>query len=350
VSPVENPLDTTSAWYRYFIPIGPPTYGAFQYSDGKTRKSFPDYPNFTVGSDKVILTGFPANWNAGPTNQSGSSVIVLATSQLVNQQPLVYSRFDPPPGQGYSYILQPAHEPFVEYPVGELSVFGFGTASECSNVRRYRITGPASGPTVTMTSLYDTCASFPHPASQQGTTRPIGGGDTRLLDATVTVNPTIVYLVSNSACIPTGDSAIRSCARVSQWPLVGNSVLHWLFGVPGKDVYFPAIAGDVDGNLLMVFNQSQTNEYPSVYATGRRPTDAPYQVRAPTLLHTGEGPFDVQDPTSPIPLARWGDYSGAHVDPANGAHDIFVAAEFAKANGTEWSTWGHFLLHNNYPQ
>src|SRR5207249_12159709 len=79
----------------------------------------------------------------------------------------------------------------------------------------------------------------------------------------------------------------------------------------GTSTYFPAITigpGDVIG---MVYNESSSSEFPSVYDTGRTTTDPAGTMETPALAKAGT------DTYSDFAF-RWGDYSGIGVDPTDG--------------------------------
>ena len=65
-----------------------------------------------------------------------------------------------------------------------------------------------------------------------------------------------------------------------------------------------------------------------VYASGQL-ASSPGTFGAVTLIKAGEGPY--------VPnTARWGDYSGAGIDPSGTS--VWVAGEYALANN-QWGTW-----------
>jgi hypothetical protein len=98
------------------------------------------------------------------------------------------------------------------------------------------------------------------------------------------------------------------------------------YGITGKYVYAPAMAMNANHDLLVVFNQSSTDEYPSIYATGRRDTDPIGELRVPAhRLKAGVASYQYG---SGFGVARWGDVSGAAIDPRNGL-DFWLAAEYA---------------------
>ena len=102
-------------------------------------------------------------------------------------------------------------------------------------------------------------------------------------------------------------------------------------GMFSRYFYYPAIQTDGSGNLIAVFSGSSAGEYASVYASGQKTTE-PNSFQAPVLTQAGENAY--------TPFAnRWGDYSGAAIDPTNQAV-VWVAGEYARIEGgSEWGTW-----------
>jgi hypothetical protein len=109
------------------------------------------------------------------------------------------------------------------------------------------------------------------------------------------------------------------------------------YGVAGKYLYAPALARNHDGNLLVVYNQSSYDEYPSIYATGRRTGDPVGTLRPPHGLKAATAPYVYG---SGFEVARWGDVSGAAVD-SNGL-DFWLAAEYA--DGDVFSSYGTWIV------
>ncbi len=103
------------------------------------------------------------------------------------------------------------------------------------------------------------------------------------------------------------------------------------FGVLGAYSYYPAIQTDASGNLIAVFSESSSSEYAGVWASGQGTSDGLHTFRNPVVLQSGQNSY--------TPFAnRWGDYSGAALDPSNTAV-VWVAGEYARIEGgSEWGT------------
>ncbi len=93
------------------------------------------------------------------------------------------------------------------------------------------------------------------------------------------------------------------------------------FGESGEYYYYPAIRADGGGNLIAVFNRSSTGEYVGVYASGQ-PASAPNTFQMPVPVKAGEAPYTISPP-------RWGDYSGASLDPSSSTM-VWIAGEYSQ--------------------
>src|SRR5713101_2925282 len=82
----------------------------------------------------------------------------------------------------------------------------------------------------------------------------------------------------------------------------------------------------------MVFTRSCTNEYASARYTARAASDSTLQ--GSTELKAGESNY--LNPASG--KNRWGDYSGAAVDPADPSK-IWLFGEYAAGTVNNWGTW-----------
>jgi hypothetical protein len=107
------------------------------------------------------------------------------------------------------------------------------------------------------------------------------------------------------------------------------------FGVDGCWYYYPAVAVDQNGNLGMVFTRSCTSEYASARYTGRATPDTTLQPSV--LLKAGEANY-LNPEMRTNGRNRWGDYSGAAVDPTDSTR-IWLFGEYAASPTGTWGTW-----------
>jgi hypothetical protein len=109
-----------------------------------------------------------------------------------------------------------------------------------------------------------------------------------------------------------------------------------------KSYFYPSIAVNGQGYLVMGFSGSSATQYVSAYATARLASDPAGKLQAPSLLKAGEGAYSL---TFGAGLNRWGDYSYTSVDPADDK-TIWTIQEYAAAPGSfvgdstsRWGTW-----------
>jgi hypothetical protein len=154
----------------------------------------------------------------------------------------------------------------------------------------------------------------------------IDTNDDRVLDS-VWENGKL-WFSANSGCTPSGDTTLRSCARVIELATATRSVT-WDTDVSqsGAYVFFPAIRPDASGNLVIVYGESSGTELPRLVAVGRAPDGTfspPVTIAQSAGQHQGK---------------RFGDYFGAARDPGDPAL-VWVAGEHGVdvANTRGWST------------
>ena len=173
--------------------------------------------------------------------------------------------------------------------------------------------------------------TMPPAATQSGASSTIETNDARALDA-VWANG-MLDVSSNTGCVPVNDSVARSCVHLLQIdtgaPAVAREVTFG--GAPGEHLYFPSMRPDASANLAVVYTRSSATTAPSVSASVLDPT---WSAVSPLTVRSGVGPYTGID-SSPY---RWGDYSGAAVDPVDGS--IWVAGEYsASAASGDWGTF-----------
>ncbi len=318
----------TGTWKLAVSQSGDPTGIFFVYTIRSARGTFPDFPAVGMSQDKIVLTG-----NAFSTSGFflGTEFVVLNKSQLLAGT-TVNGQFYPPP-QGL-FTIQPAFSlPDSTGTVISTVYMAAVDFNSATSVRIWQVTGipgVGSGATVTVAGdLTIPTLSSPPNAQQLGTIALIQTNDNALLDA-VYRNGSL-WVSANSACTPPGDSAVRACLRLMQILTSGGLSLNQAsdFGTVGNYYYYPAIQIDSKDTLVTVFSGSSASTYASVYASGQL-AGATNTLGVPVLFKAGE--------TSYTPN-RWGDYSGAGIDPVDQTK-VWVAGEYALNNGSGSSEWG----------
>ena len=152
------------------------------------------------------------------------------------------------------------------------------------------------------------------PPTGAGTRQPsIETNDNRILDS-VWENGKL-WFSANSGCVPSGDTALRSCARVVELSTATKSV-NWDtdIGQPGAYLFYPAIRPDASGNLVVVYGESGVGELPRLLALARAPDGS---FSAPAVIAQSASAHE---------RGRYGDYFGAARDPLH-PDVVWVAGE-----------------------
>jgi hypothetical protein len=126
-----------------------------------------------------------------------------------------------------------------------------------------------------------------------------------------------------------GYSAIR---YLSINTATGTTTQDITFGSPGHWYYFPAVAVNRNEDVAITFARSGTDEYPGCFFTWRRASDGPL-LRPSVPIQPGWVTYQhLIDGRN-----RWGDYSGAAVDPTDWT-SFWLMGEYADAPDG-WGTW-----------
>ena len=92
-----------------------------------------------------------------------------------------------------------------------------------------------------------------------------------------------------------------------------------------------SIASDQTGNIAFGYSVSSSSVFPSIFFTGRVPSDPLGTLESEQVIVNGTG-------SQTGGLSRWGDYSSMTIDPADDC-TFWYTQEYIKANGNfNWST------------
>jgi hypothetical protein len=309
-----------------------PSGGWTVYAATMTNGTFPDFPKMAVSHDKVVQTGdaFAVSNN----RFKGTEFAVLNKADVVaGVQTPGFQYFGPPQGL---FALAAAELLPSSSITSIIYIAALGSSKNKSFIRVWQLNGvpTSSGTGVSVTTADYPVAPFATPpnAPQLGTSTLIDTNGDFLIDAFYQSGH--LWVAANSGCIPAGDTTTRSCMRfVEIAPGMTPAVMQDLtFGEKAEYYYFPAIRTDSIGNLIAVFNRSSASEYVGVYASGQL-VSFPNTFQTPVAVKAGETAYTISPP-------RWGDYSGASVDPTN-PNTVWLAGQYAQSvsGGNQWATW-----------
>ncbi len=317
--------DTQGTWRLAVSASDDPTAGFTIYTV-TIIGAMPDFPAIGINNDKVVLTGDAfACTTSCDGGFLGTMFIVINKADLLAGGTAHANFF--PPDQGL-FAIQPASS-LSSTTTLYMAAVKFNKAKKVRIWSVVGIPGVGGGASFTTVDRSINTLKTPPTAQQKGTSSRVETNDNALLDA-VFRNGSL-WLAANSACRPSGDKKTHACLRFIQ-VLTGAMSLNqdFDFGTAGADCYYPAIQTDSGNNLIAVFSRSSKSEFASVYASGRLTTDASNTLRAPVRIKAGEAAYGAD---------RWGDYSGAAVDPSDQTK-VWVAGEYARVEGgSEWGTW-----------
>src|SRR5262245_22964966 len=323
--------DPTAGWYVYAFPISP-------------ASSLLDFPRAVFGSDgQLYLTG-----NLFLLDRQGNATFISARVYAFRTADL-YTGVDTTP-----QIATVGNDPQTGLPADSLTPARAVAVAGMYFVSAANPTSPATGSAITLWKWADPFGSNvftrqgfvtvsdytqPPPGIQQGSFPPgvtdceqpgaacIETNDTRNVSAYWSGNT--VWAAHTMGCVQSSGPA--ACVG---WYQLGNldaapSLLRQ--GTvddstnPGRHRYFPSLAADQNGNVVLGYGYSSATEYPGVAYTTISPSG---EVGAETVLKTGQATFQ---------STRYGDYASTALDP----HDnltIWHIQEYVKSE-TAWGTW-----------
>ncbi len=330
---------TTTAWYCLIV-----STSGVKNPDGSTG-NFPDFPKLGINYDKVVLTG---DAYSQVTSRHGSTSYKFQGTEflVINKNDLITLAANPradfyPPNQG-DVAIEPAQELTQTSTNDALYMAAVNSnVSSTANLDVWEITGVPGVSTVavTKTSLGIDTISYPPNAQQEGTTATIDTNDDSLLDAAYRDGATgSLWVAANDACTPKGDNATRSCARFIHISIGSGGIAvdqDFDYGDVGTYYYYPAVRSDSSGDLFAAFSGSSTSLYASAYAALQTAGSANVLTNL-SIFQAGDSPYTISPP-------RWGDYSGAGVDPSDGS--VWLGAEYATSIPFLGSYWGTAIAH-----
>ncbi|MBI5216705.1 MAG: T9SS type A sorting domain-containing protein [Ignavibacteriae bacterium] len=103
-------------------------------------------------------------------------------------------------------------------------------------------------------------------------------------------------------------------------------------GMPSYWHYYPSLMVDANKSVVITYTRSSVFDYPGMYVSGRKDTDPP-GLAPSVVVKAGEGHYQLVGGGR----NRWGDYSGAGLDPVD-TTAIWVNGEYSLSNNN-WATW-----------
>ncbi len=287
-----------------------PTGGWENYSWSFGLNTCPDQPRLGFSSSVIVvateLFTLNCHHDKGSVETGAIVLVVDKAALLAGAAAPASTEFGP----------DPSYENFVPVQMLSPSANELAVSTDLNGSRVVHVLSsqgaPGSASFTEQDSLLIQQLISPPNAAQRGGGI-IGGGwqDARVHDATW-VNDHL-YLVADDRCTYPNDRYLETCARVmeistagQQPTLTGENDI----GFPNGDTYYAAIRPDTHGNAIILFDYSSPHDWPSVAVTaaiGPIVGEQGGNFTSPVILAQGTAPT----------TSRWGDYSGAAIDPTN---------------------------------
>jgi hypothetical protein len=320
VSKNDNPLD---GWTGFQIP-GDPT-------------RFTDFPTLGLNKDGVFL----GSNNFGRADAVGNfdfdvSLVSIRKAALLSG---ILTSADFKQFNGLDFgIRGGTPHPVVDFGSGGNGIV-IGNFNDGSDIRRTDIVNPASGAGASLSSTTNIAVSpynLPPGATQPDGTTNLDAGDNRF--------GTTTYKVGNSIwLVHTVESGGRAALRWYELDATTNAINQsGTVGDADHDYFFPSIAANEFGNVVIGFSRSGLSEFASSYAIAGNTVGGVTTFDAtPTLLKAGVDDY-FRDFDSGV--NRWGDYSATMVDPTDPLsfwtiQEFALTSSLTNSGGTgRWAT------------
>jgi len=311
---VSNSDDPTAGWT------------GFQIDADTDNSQWADFPQMGFNESGVFVSAnmLPLSGNLTV------NLLVLPKSDLLAPVPTVANRtliedLDPATTGG------PSFQPASDYDSADLSqpMRLFSTQDNFVTVDVLQIDGPVTSPTVN--NIADVIASFhadPPLAQQPGPKRNIDTGGDRTRSKVTLIGD--AYWGVHGAQDPVSGNAN---VRWYQIDAATNTLLQeGTISDPDLDLYYPSIAVNEFGNVVIGMTGSSETVFPSAYALVGQTAAGTTTFGDPLLLASGVASYERLDGSG---RNRWGDYSATQVDP-NDPRSFWTFQEFVSAED-EWS-------------
>jgi hypothetical protein len=322
VSKSSHPVSSGSGdWYFYRFDVTE-TSGGSNYG--------PDYPGFGIDSQAVYVSYNMFQLPRPLTTFKNSQVVVLNKAAIASGVGTVRQVFTTDAADAFT--LQPATVVGATNP-GNLAYFAesYGNTS----VRIWALSDPLGA--ATLTSAF---VSVPDngglgsisAAPQAGTSLTLDTVPGRAQGSAFWYNGAIWF------CGTAGGSSGK--AKVYYYKINANGFPSGaptlaesgsIDGGPGVWTFLPAIAGNAQGDVCLVYAQSSAETVPMIMYTARATSAGNFA--SPSLLKISSSFYN-----GLVSPGRWGDYATVSADPTDGS--FWVSHEWARSSSpNDWGTW-----------
>jgi hypothetical protein len=322
---VSDDSDPTGVWYNWALPSN---------VNGSTNSgSWTDYQGVGFDSQAFYFTGNTFNFSG---TYGGVRVRILAKAQFYANTAgqITWTDFWQLRNNSFPYDYIFGVRPTIVYShPGEYYLVGKPNLTGGTYFDLYRITNPLTSPAITCLQVPVT-AWTNAPNAQQ-----LGGGSLSIETGGSHLRHEPMYRDSSIWLAHSVNNGGYSSVRYIRISTLTNSATEDVsLGSFGYWHFYPALAVDRDKNIAIAFSRSGDNEYIGGYYTWRLNSDLP-GLRDAVTIQPGKANY-VKDFGSG--RNRWGDYTGACIDPADPSN-IWMHTEYAESPANTWGVWTNSL-------
>src|SRR5467141_5239575 len=304
------------------------TFNLYAISDGT---NLPDQPVAGTNDDKYVVS--VNDFNSAGTSFLGVHYWVVSKADLVAGVTAHIASSAQDPNMFSLHPAQHLSSSTTFYMVTDCTGSCVPSPTSQTNTETVVfLTGVPPGTVTVSSSSFSISTSVIGPnAAQPGTSTTLATNDNRV--ESVAWESNSLWASWNDACVPSGDSATRTCLRLVQATTSGATATKaqdFDFSASGQYYFYPAVTS-FQGQLAVSFGSSSSSIFPSALVTGRASTDPVNTLQAPVTVRAG---------SAPDTSTRYGDYFGAATDPTSTSSSTFwVAGEYRKSTTfQDWNT------------
>lgn len=294
--------DPLGAWFKSSIDA----------AQGSDANRWPDYPTLGVDADGFYVAALMV--------PAPMTIWAIEKAPLLSSTPSVgaVTAWRDLPFEG-------AIQPCVTYgdSGGELLV----SRKTWTTLRVRQVSGPITAPTLSTVAIVTVPGNNTAPSAPAlGSQVDLSTGDTRPMNA--------VYRAGSVYTAHTVNVDGRAGCRWYELDVASETAVQvGTIADPVRHYFYPSIAVDAAGHVVLGCSGSHAGEYAGTWYTGHHALDPPGATAPPAVLKPGKGAYNYLDGNG---TNRWGDYSLTSVDPASDG-TFWTIQEYARFNGT-WGT------------
>jgi hypothetical protein len=320
---VSSTADPTGTWRALAIPSDP------------GGNDFADFPTLGVDAAGAYLSGDMFDVNGNPV---GPSLLFIPKASLLANPPTTsgMTSFGVLNYTARGNILQPA---MCFDGSGQGHVLGVGSVGidDAGNfVTNHSLVlsqvTPGSGAgqaALSSSTLTVPPYSIPFNPLQPDGSNTLDDSDARISACVYEVGGVVYATHSTQA----GNLAVIRWYRID--PVQQKVLESGTISDPVKDLYYPSIAANASGTVVIAFNGSSTNTFVSSFAVVGSAVNGVTTFGQQILLASGSASYQNTGSSNP-PTSRWGDYSSLSVDPIDPTR--FWTIQEIATGPSVWST------------